>query len=235
MVMLSGDSKMMELKEKLAICCRLLCMEGLIDWSGHVSTRIPGSDKILIHPNRVSRLEVRPEDIITIDLDGKLVEGKGKPPGERYIHTYIYKVRKDVLSVAHIHAKFTVLLSMREKEWLPISRMGHFFLDGIPTFNYFLSINNDELGQKVANMLGDHRALFLRGHGAVVVGKSIEATFFSSLSLEREGENQVWAAALGDVKPFAKDTPQVYVEEKEDYRKWWDFSVSKAKKTGFLW
>ncbi len=231
---MSEDLRITELKEKLAMACRLLCMEGLIDWSGHISARIPGSDKILIHPGRVSRLEVKPEDIITIDLEGKLVEGKSKPPGERYIHTHIYKVRKDVLSVAHIHAKFTVLLGMREKKWLPISRMGLSFLDGIPTFQYFLSINNDDLGRKVANLLGHHRALFLRGHGAVVADKSIEATFFSSLSLEKEGEYQVWAAALGDVKPFTKDTPQRYTEEREDYDKWWDFSVSKAKKMGFL-
>ena len=233
--MASGDSTVLELKEKLAICCRLLCMEELIGWSGHVSARIPGTDKILIHPRRVSRLEVRPEDIITTDLEGRIVEGEGRTPGEYFIHTNIYKLREDVLSVAHIHAKFTVLLSMRDKELRPISRMGHFFLDGVPTFPNFLNILTDELGQQVARTLGSHRAVFLRGHGAVVVGKSIEAAFFSSLFLEREGEYQVLAAALGDVRPFAEDTSRFYAESREDYSKWWNFSISKARKTGFLW
>jgi L-ribulose-5-phosphate 4-epimerase len=223
-----------DLKQRIATCCRLMCMEGLFDWSGHVSARVPGTSHILIHPRNVSRLEVTAQDILTVDLDGKVIEGQDLAPGEVWIHTSIYKARADVLSVAHIHSKFAILSSMREKEFLPVSRLGLFFLDGIPTLPYFLNINTPALGDSVAQALGSHRAVFLKGHGSVIVEKSVERVFFSSLSLEKECEYQVWAAALGDVNPFGKDTPPSYSDESRNYRKWWDYSVSKARKMGFL-
>src|SRR6202166_2186973 len=63
-----------------AAVTRLLVTEGILDYSGHVSTRIPGRDAFLIQIGSNSRAEVGPESMLVVDYDGKVIEGDGQPP-----------------------------------------------------------------------------------------------------------------------------------------------------------
>src|SRR5688572_31840220 len=75
-------SELGELKKKLAMSSRMLFNAGLVDYSGHISARIPGSDHLVILPHPVSRATVKPDDMVITDFDGKLIEGKYKAPSE---------------------------------------------------------------------------------------------------------------------------------------------------------
>lgn len=71
--------------------------------------RIPNTDLILIpghiHPEQRTIESVIEDDISFMGVDGNLVEGRLNPLGERFIHTEIYKVRKDVGAVIHAYPK----------------------------------------------------------------------------------------------------------------------------------
>ena len=56
-------SDLAELKIKLAMSSRMLFNAGLVDYSGHISVRIPRSDHLLILPHPVSRATVKPDDM----------------------------------------------------------------------------------------------------------------------------------------------------------------------------
>ncbi|MBP1708825.1 MAG: ribulose-5-phosphate 4-epimerase-like epimerase or aldolase, partial [Deltaproteobacteria bacterium] len=86
------------LKEKLARACRILEMVGLIDFSGHISGRLPGAKTFFIHPMELSRAEVTPEDMVEVAITGEQVAGKLKCPDETAIHTAVYEERGDVNS-----------------------------------------------------------------------------------------------------------------------------------------
>ncbi|MEK7353074.1 MAG: class II aldolase/adducin family protein, partial [Chloroflexota bacterium] len=115
------------LKLKVARVCRLFHMAGLFDFSGHVSARIPGTDRILIHPRHTARPQVKAADILTVDLSGEVVGGKEQSPSETPIHTCIYRTRPDVLAVAHIHSHYATLLGISGQEFVPVTTSGVMF------------------------------------------------------------------------------------------------------------
>ena len=87
------------LRIEIASCTRILVAEGGMDYSGHVSARLPDGDTFLIQPMATPRGELRPEDLIEVGLDGR-ARGFGQgvtPPAELYIHSQIYRARRDVL------------------------------------------------------------------------------------------------------------------------------------------
>ena len=93
-------SDLKELKRTLVTACRVLDREGITDGYGHVSARVPGADAFLTIAN-VSPGLATVERLIMMDLDGKYLGGAETPPNEWPIHACVFKVRPDVMSIAH--------------------------------------------------------------------------------------------------------------------------------------
>jgi ribulose-5-phosphate 4-epimerase/fuculose-1-phosphate aldolase len=85
-----------ELAQRLATAARLLHHEGHLNYSGHISARLPDGG-LLIHTYDSDRAAVRPEELLRCTLDGQPVSGSdsaaGRPPLEVFIHTEIYRAR----------------------------------------------------------------------------------------------------------------------------------------------
>jgi L-fuculose-phosphate aldolase len=183
------------LKEKVALATRMLAHEGILTASGHVSARVPGTDRVLIGAASVSRVLLQPSDVVCVTLDARKVDGRDREPLETEIHTGIYRARPDVMAVAHTHPVHSVVFSITGKPILPVSVHGAIFADGVPTFAHVGHINSRELGDALARTLGRRRAALIRMHGAVVVGGSVEEAFVAALQLEENAEKQLWAEA----------------------------------------
>ena len=105
MANLKGRRKIVAaLKKDLIAACRILSAEQLVQGFGHVSARLPDSDLFLLTP-RVSLALVREKDIIVLNLDGKVIEGRSPPPFEAPLHTAIFNGRAEVRAIARIHAR----------------------------------------------------------------------------------------------------------------------------------
>lgn len=186
------------LKLKVACVCRLFHMAGLFDFSGHVSARIPGTDKILIHPRHTARPGVKAADILTVDLSGKVVDGKEQQPSETPIHTCIYRTRPDVLAVAHIHSHYATLLGISGQEFVPVTISGVMFTEyGVPIFPHSWNIGDEKKGMALAKALGQARAVLMRGHGSVAVAENLEGVFMVSQQLEKAARLQIEAMQIG--------------------------------------
>src|SRR5713226_9888022 len=81
-----------ELKQQLVDCIRMLGQSDIIDYNGHCSIRLD-DNRVLINIGSCQRSRLTVEDICTIDFDGNVIEGKGKPPLEFHLHCGIYRVR----------------------------------------------------------------------------------------------------------------------------------------------
>ncbi|MGH7829031.1 MAG: class II aldolase/adducin family protein, partial [Candidatus Binatia bacterium] len=195
-----------ELKVKLAMACRMLFLAELVDYSGHISARIPGTDRFLINGHPVSRAAVTPDDIVTVDRNGKRVEGKWNPPSELPMHVRTYLARDDVQSVAHLHNRMAVVLSMADRPLMPASNPGALFGPGaIPVYQDPALIHTNEQGDAVAKALGNRDAAILRGHGSIVVGESIEWTFAGCIDLEESATRLCFASFMGPVRVYTDD------------------------------
>lgn len=191
------------LKEKVAAATRMLAREDVLTSSGHVSARIPGTNKVIIGANDRSRETLRPDQLVTVDLDGTKLEGTEDAPAETEIHLGVYRARPDVASVVHSHPVHSVVFSMTGKPILPVSVHGAIFADGVPVFPHVGHVNTRELGDELAKTLGKRRAALMKMHGAVIVGTSVEEAFVAAIQLEENAEKQLWAEATGTVTPMS--------------------------------
>ncbi len=204
-------------KVEVATCVRMLEYLGLIDFSGHVSYRIPGTKRIFMNAwgGATSPHAVGPQDIVESDIDGNPVEDGVKLPSEKHIHTSIYRFRPDINAIAHLHPPVTTALSAAGKEYLPVMHHGAIFDAGVPVYDDCSHVNTVAKGDAVAKTLGDCRAMTIRGHGSVVVAESVKGVFFGSVYLEDNAEK------LADVYKMGA-TPQVLREDElQACRKIW--------------
>lgn len=191
-----------EQRELLATACRILYRLGLSDYLGHPSVRL-GSERVLIKPKHSPRIRgmdrMGPEDMVVIDLSGKLVEGEHDPPSERFIHTEIYRARSDVHSVVHTHQPMSTLCGIVNLPILPLLHVESLVVQKqpIPIFACAELIVTGAQGQRVAEALGDHRICHLQGHGIVSVADSIQEATLGAIHLERLAEVNYRVAQLG--------------------------------------
>jgi ribulose-5-phosphate 4-epimerase/fuculose-1-phosphate aldolase len=194
-----------EQRQLLATACHILYKLGLSDYLGHPSVRLD-SDRVLIKPKHSPRIRgmdrMGPDDMVVIDLAGKLVEGDHEPPSERFIHTEIYRVRPDVTAVVHTHQPMSTLLGIVGMPILPLLHVESLVVERqpIPVFACAELIVSGGQGQAVAQALGDHRVCHLQGHGIVSVADSIQEATIGAIHLERLAEVNYRVAQL-DRKP----------------------------------
>lgn len=232
-------SEISDLKRKLAMSSRMLFNAGLVDYSGHISARIPGSDHLLILPHPVSRATVAPGDMVVTDFEGKLIEGKYNAPSEVFMHARAYKARDDVQSVAHLHNHMVAVLSMVDKPFYPASsNPGAFFGPGpMPLYMDPALIHTIEQGDAVARTLGKADAVALRGHGSMVVSQSIEWVFAACVDLEEAASRFYQASLLGPVRVYSDDETQRVMKGRRKgsvVQKIWDHNVVKTTLAGLM-
>ncbi len=219
------------LKEKVARCCHFLQREGLIAAGGHVSARIPGTNRILIHPMTISRAAVEPRHIITVDEDRNLIEGEFEPPKETFIHTCIYQARPDVFSVAHLHSHYATLMSLTAKNRQTIFNRSGIFAGDVPVYHHSWNIGNREKGDELALVLGQASAVLLKGHGAVTVADSIESIFMVSAHLEEGARMSFELRLLGETATVTeREDEKTLADRAMTVAKYWSFQESLSKK-----
>jgi ribulose-5-phosphate 4-epimerase/fuculose-1-phosphate aldolase len=199
--MISGG-KMLDsfeaLKEKMIMACKMLQKQRVVDVYGHLSARLPG-DRILSTPHMPPG-KVALRDLIVIDMQGNKLEGFGEPNGETAMHTSIYKARPDVQCILHYHPDELVAVSVAGQGIKVVANCGVHFYRGTPIYDSPLLIRTDQLGDKVAEALGDRNAVLLRGHGGTVVASDLDTLMRLGIDLVRAARIQIMAVSLGPVK-----------------------------------
>ena len=190
------------LKRRLVEGLQVITGEGVLSGSGHLSARIPGTETFLINP-RFAGVLADPKDICIVNFAGKRIAGKGPIPSETPIHAAVYRSRPDVGSVIHCHARYSILVGLLDSGLIPFNREARLFTDGVPIFPESHGINSFTLAQRMVDALGQHYAVFLRGHGVVVAGPGIEGTCISAIQLERACQDQLLMMSITAVKPMA--------------------------------
>lgn len=180
-----------ELRELVATGGAVLYQQGLTDYLGHCSARVPGTDRVVIKPKHSKTVrspgELGPDDMIVIDLDGNLIEGSDAPPAERFIHTEIYRARPDVRAVVHTHQQAATVLGVTGAALLPILHVPAVLTDGgtMPIWACPMLVTSRELGQRLAAALGTAGLCHLQGHGIVSVASDIRRAVVTAVALEQ--------------------------------------------------
>ena len=219
------------LKKDLIAACRILSAEQLVQGFGHVSARLPDSDLFLLTP-RVSLALVREKDLIVLNLDGKVIEGRSPPPFEAPLHTAIFNGRAEVRAIARIHARRANYFSVTDRRLEPVHNHGSFFTGGVPVFKKTDLISTRQLGEEVAAALGKRAAVLLRGNGQVTVGRSIAEAVMMAIYLEEAADILHGALQIGTPVPLSGGEAALRQEEAlppVDLERAWNFFKSKVQ------
>jgi len=215
-------------KPQLVDAIRMLERAGIIDHNGHCSAR-RDADAFYINSGAAVRGALDVDDIVTVDLDGNLLEGSARPPLEFHIHSEVYRARPDVTAVMHTHPQWSTFLTMTGVTYKPVYAQG-VLLGDIPLMDSPLSVNTKAMGEKLAATLGLGPAALLKAHGVVVVGTDIVECFALTAYVEENAYRQYMAMQIGEPYVFS-DTEQQACREKlwspKLFKKTWDHYHSK--------
>mgnify|MGYP002760255927 FL=1 len=187
-------------KQQLVLGCRLLDTAGLYDEHGHLSARQEDPEDILINAFAIpATTTIR--DYIEVDLGG--TDYPHSAPGETPIHTQTLRHRPDVEAVCHHHAPYTTLLSSVGIHHRPVHPNGVIQKAALPVFEDYhteggMLVTTEAEGAALAETLGDHEAVVLRGHGVVVVGNSVPEVVVKCLKIEYNAELLYKQAVVGE-------------------------------------
>ena len=207
-------SEIDDLRQQVARSCQILGRLHMTrEPNGHVSARLPGSDRLLIKGRGRAEAAlsfVEEDDLCIVDMDGKFVEGREglASPAEVFIHTEVLKARPELNSVIHIHPQNIVAYTIAEKPLLPI--IGAYnpsalrlITDGLPVYPRSILINSVERGQELVKAMGDARICMMRGHGITSAGVTVEEATLTAIHLNDLAELHFKADLLGGAKPIS--------------------------------
>jgi ribulose-5-phosphate 4-epimerase/fuculose-1-phosphate aldolase len=229
----------LQLKQRLAACCRSLHMERLLTYSGHVSARVPDRDAFLIHPLIESRAAVSAQDILVCDFGCEPLPGSPphRPPLESFIHAEIYRARPDVQAVAHTHSELAAAFTLAEAILRPVKSHAVRWASGIPIHSDPSHIETPTQGRELVAALGVHNAALLRAHGGVLVAESVEALLVDAVHFEENARAQMQAHTLGRLRPLTDDELallQNRSNREQHVDKLWRYYVERGLDAGVL-
>jgi ribulose-5-phosphate 4-epimerase/fuculose-1-phosphate aldolase len=196
------DKAEWDLRVKLAAAYRLVDHFGWTEQIyGHLTARVPGPEEhFLINPWGLNYDEVTASNLVKIDVDGNEVGHSGHPVNFAgfIIHSAIHMTRsQENLVVMHTHTRAGMAIAAIKEGLQPISMFSTVFHNRIGYHDYEgASLYPDERERIVAS-LGPHKALILKNHGLLVVGRTVADCFLRLYRLERACQIQVDAAAAG--------------------------------------
>ncbi|MGC2077048.1 MAG: class II aldolase/adducin family protein [Xanthobacteraceae bacterium] len=225
------------IKQQLIDAGKVLVAEGQDDFTrGHISFRLPDDpSRFFMKAHSIGLDEITMQNILTIDLEGKVVAGTARRHSEVYIHSEILKARPDLNCVIHTHPTYSIALSATGRPLKCYSQPGALFYEALGTYTGTINlIRTQAMGAGVARALGRGHAVLLKNHGVVVAGATIEEAVIRTIMLENGARVQLLAEAAGDPAPeFARadiEKLKADISQPEQFKINFDYLVRRIKR-----
>ena len=223
-----------QLKKDIVSASRILSHLRLVEGFGHVSARLPDSDSFLITP-RIGLAMVREDQLLTMNMNGEVVEGDQPAPFEAWLHTAIMKTKPRINAITRIHARVANTFSVTDRRLEPVHNHGSFFAGGVPVFTTPDLIASEKLGTAVSAALGETPAVLLRGNGQVTVGRTVPEAVMMAIYLEEAAEILYGALQIGTPISLTLDESkqrQIEALPPVDMERAWNFFKDKVEREG---
>ena len=195
----------------------------LVMWtSGNVSARDPKTNLIVIKPSGVPYDKLSLDNLVVVDLNGKVIDGNLKPSVDMATHLYVYRHMPDVMSVIHTHSTYASAFAATGKP-IPVclTVMADFFGCNIPIGNLVL-IGEEEIGKEIVNKIGNSKAIIMKNHGPFTIGTSVSEALKAAIFLEESAKTLIMAKILGEPQSIPESTVNKlhknYIEKYGQYK-----------------
>ena len=152
--------------------------------SGNLSVFDRKSGKIYITPGSFPYEKMTPEDIMAIDLDGNILEGKHSPSSEWRMHAAIYRADKRVNAIVHTHSPYATAFAINHMRIPAVLYEMVFFLGGdIPVAEGAIP-GTPEVGENCVPVLKERNGCLMANHGALAVGDTLDRAYTRAVYIE---------------------------------------------------
>jgi L-ribulose-5-phosphate 4-epimerase len=196
-----------ELKELVCWANRQLPRNDLVAWtSGNVAGRDPSSGLVVVKPSGVMFEDLKPIDMVVMDLDGRQLEGDLKPSVDAATALYILKHMPEVSAVIHTHSRYaTAFAALGQSIPVYLTEHGDAFGIPIPCGGY-AKIGGIEVGQEAVRVLREIKmqcpAVLMRNHGVFAVGTSVMGALKAAVVVEDIARTVHLAMTIGKPIPI---------------------------------
>ena len=195
------------LKQRLAAGFRLFARYGFDEGvAGHITVRDPEDPHTFwVNPFGMYFGHIRASDLILVNAEGEVIRGKARVNRAAFaIHSQVHAARPDVMAAAHSHSQYGRTWSTLGRKLDPLTQDACAFYEDHELFDDYTGVVLDTSdGQRIGAALGPNKAVILRNHGLLTVGRSVDAAVFWFISMDRCCHSQLMAEAAG--RPIAID------------------------------
>jgi ribulose-5-phosphate 4-epimerase/fuculose-1-phosphate aldolase len=188
-------------KQRLAAAFRLFAKFGFDEGvAGHITARDPErTDCFWVNPFGLDFSLIRASDLILVNKDGQVVEGRAAVNRAAFaIHSQVHESRPDVVAAAHAHSLYGKAWSALGRLLDPITQDSCAFYGDHALFADFTGVVYDTSeGKRIADALGQTKAIILQNHGLLTVGGSVDEAAWWFITMERTCHAQLLAEAAG--------------------------------------
>ena len=165
-----------QVKTELLACARRAYTIGLQTGNGgNLSARAAGTDTVVIKGSGHSFGECTIDNLVTVNLDGEMIDGPGKPSREIKTHLAIYRLRPDVHGIFHSHSPWAIAYAEDTTEIQPLALHARSKLGVIPVLK--VDGHADETVEKAVEALlkahVDLKAFIQAKHGIFGLAQTI--------------------------------------------------------------
>ena len=184
--------------------------------SGNLSVRL-SPDCILATPTGCSKYLMRPDDMVTVDLEGRQLSGSRKVTSEIGMHLAVYNARPEIIAVVHAHPPIATGFACAGRALdEPLCAEAIMTLGAVPLAPY-ATTGTDELAASLAHLIPTHSAILMANHGAVTYGDSLLDAFLKMETVEHFANICLVAHQLGSARPLQQLAIQDLLQAKERY------------------
>lgn len=183
--------------------------EGLVKSTfGVVSERIQGTDYVVITPSGFEKEKVAKENLLIVDLDGRVVSGNLRPSSETPMHVFIHKNIRDANCVVHTHSPMATVFAILRRDIPCIASEQAFIFGGripiVKKYSYPGTSNIEEL-ESIVDALKISKAALLPRHGVIVHGETNEEALDNAIIVEDIATSAIFSLLLGQPEEFSEN------------------------------
>lgn len=198
---------------QVALLARMLYRAGYDDGTaGHISYHL-ADGTVLVNPLELCWDELCPSDILRIDADGNLLEGRWTVPPAITLHLEIHHQLPQVRVAVHNHSRWGTIWADLHRVPPIYDQSSALIAADIALFDeYEGSVTDRRNASRAVAALADRPAALLANHGVLVVAGSVRQVYRRSIALERRCRQAWHVEAIGGGHELRPDVAQQLAE-----------------------
>lgn len=187
------------LRDEVCELNRELPRQGLAAWTtGNLSGRDPATGLVAIKPSGVRYEHMTPDDIVIVDLEGRIVAGSRAPSVDTASHLVVYRQRSDVGGVVHTHSPYaTAFAAVARPIPVVLTSIADQFGGPVPVGAYVAPIGGEAIGAEIVRSIGRSPAILMKNHGVFTVGPTAAKALQAAVMVEENARTVAIALGLG--------------------------------------